>query len=148
MSNENLNVDIDSLLDGTLDDIADLPEFKPFPAGMHQVSIVMTQKEINKKPSIELAMTYVEPMELSDPSDVPPKAGDTSNLVFFLDNELGQGQFKEVIKALKPVYGTNGSNRDTMNESAGAVVAVVTKLRKDKNDETKVYTQLQKLELI
>lgn len=144
---ENLNTDIDSLLDSTLDDLADMPEFKPFPAGYHKVRINLTQKKIGEKSGIEMAMTYIEALELADPAAFPPKAGDTSNVVFFLDNELGQGQFKAVLAALKPLA-PEGTNRDVMAAAANAEVAVSTKQRVDKNDATKIYTQVVKVELI
>ena len=37
MTEQTLNLDIDNLLDGTLDDLADAPEFKPFPLGAHKI---------------------------------------------------------------------------------------------------------------
>lgn len=148
MSDQMLNADVDSLLDSTLDDLADLPEFKAFPAGMHKVGIKFEVKKIGDKTGIEMAMKYIEPLELADAAEVPPKAGDTSNVVYFLDNELGQGQFKNIMLALRPTFGETLTNRQLMEAAANAEVAVVTKQRKDKNDATKVYTQVTKLEVI
>lgn len=143
-----LNTDIDSLLDGSLDDIADLPEFKPYPVGFHKVSINLAAKKMGEKTGIELSMKYIESIELSDPTAIAPKAGDTTNIAFFLDNELGQGQFKNVITALKSLAPEGATNREIMAAAADAVVLVSTKQRADKNDATKVYTQLVNLSLV
>lgn len=149
---------IDSLLDGTLDDLADVPEFKPFPMGAHKVTIKWDIKEINSQPAIELSLTAVETIELTNPeTDKPVAAGDTTNVMFMLkkkdgtNNDLAQGQWKELMKPLAAHFGTT-SNKATMEASNGAEVLVITDVRKsvsktDAND-IKFYSSIKSLSVI
>ena len=86
--------ELDDLLDTTLDDLEDLPEFKPYPAGAHRALATFELKEINKKDAVELSFKYMECMELADPQDEMPKEEDTASTIFFLDNEFGRGNLK------------------------------------------------------
>ena len=149
---------IDSLLDGTLDDLADIPEFKPFPVGAHTVTIKWEMKAINNVPAIELALTGVATVELANPeTDKPIAAGDGTNVMFMLkkqdgtNNEIAQGQWKELLKPLAVHFGTT-SNRATMEASNGAEVLVVTAIRKSvsKTDATdiKYYTSVTSLTVL
>lgn len=60
---------LDALLDGTLDDLADVPGFQTFPAGAHKVTI--NWRKVDKKPAYSLTMTAIETVELADSSDTP-----------------------------------------------------------------------------
>ena len=91
---------IDSLLDGTLDDLADAPEFKPFPAGTHKVTISIVQKKIGTHPAFEVAMKAVETIELSNSEETPLAAGATTSVAYMMDNDLGQGNFKKILASL------------------------------------------------
>ena len=145
---------IDSLLDGTLDDLADIPEFKPFPVGAHRVTIKWEVKAINTKPAIELTVTAIETLELTDPTATPLAKGDSTSVLFQFTkkdgskNELAEGQFKELMRPLAAAFGTN-SNRETMAASNGAEVSVITSQRKvtSKTDATdiKYYTAIDTL---
>jgi hypothetical protein len=137
---------IDSLLDGTLDDLADAPEFKPFPAGTHKVVITIVQKKIGTHPAFELAMKAVETIELSNSEDTPLAAGSTSSEAFMMDNELGQGNFKKVLKSLADHFGAK-SNRELIAEAQNLEVLVVTKVRQNK-DKTQSYTSIVELQVI
>ena len=149
------NLDIDSLLDSTLDDLADMPEFKPFPAGAHRAILKMEVKDVNGIPSIDVGLTGVETMELANDSDAPIAAGDTTNVLLMLKkkdgtkNELSEGKFKELLRPLQAHFGT-ASNRETMEASQGAEVLVVTKLRTDKRDkdDVKYYTDIVSLQVV
>lgn len=151
----NAAVSIDSLLDGTLDDLADIPEFKPFPLGAHRATINWEVKAVNNVPCIELKVTGIETLELTNPDDVAIKAGDSTNVIFMLkkkdgtENELAQGQWKELLKPLAAHFGTT-SNRDTMEKSNGAECVVVTGIRADKRDaqNIKYYTTITNLQLV
>ena len=162
--NDTSNLDamneMDALLDGTLDDLADIPEFKPFPGGAHTVTVSWTVKEIAGQMCPELTCTYVSAVELDNPEDVVPKAGDTCSVAYMFKrkdkttgkmvvNELGQGQFKEVIKSLGEHF--PGANpREIMEASKGAEVMVVTKIRLDKRDKDniKAYTDIKSLQVV
>jgi hypothetical protein len=137
---------IDSLLDGTLDDLADAPEFKPFPAGTHKVVIAIVQKKIGTHPAFELAMKAVETIELSNSEDTPLAAGATSSEAFMMDNEIGQGNFKKVLKSLADHFGAK-SNRELIAEAQNLEVLVVTKVRQNK-EKTQSYTSIVELQVI
>lgn len=137
------NVNIDSLLDSTIDDLADLPEFAIFPNGVHKVVVKWESKEVNKHPCIELKMIAVETMELANAADIPLVAGTESSVLFMLDNEFGQGKIKALMQTFAGACGTK-SIRETMEASNGMEVQVVTKMRQNK-EKTQWYTDVTKI---
>ena len=134
---------LDSLLEGSIDDLADLPEFAVFPNGVHKVQIKWESKEVNKHPCLELKMKAIETVELSNTSDTPLVAGAESSVLYMLDNEFGQGKMKEVMKSLAAACGTK-SIKETMAASDGMEVQVVTKVRQNK-EKTQSYTDVSKV---
>ena len=131
---------IDSLLDGTLDDLADMPEFKPFPAGLHAITATLEYKVVNKHPCYELQMIAEETIELASADDVPLTKGATTSMLFMLDNEIGQGQFKKVLQAVATKFGA-ASNRALIEHVKNLSCKVVTKQRANK-EKTQMYTDL------
>jgi len=140
------NFNLDSLLDGTLDDLADAPEFKPFPAGTHQVVITITQKKIGTHPAFEVGMKAIETKELANSEDTPLVAGATTSVAYMMDNELGQGNFKKLLASLAAHFGPQ-SNRALIDAAQNAEVFVVTKVRQNK-DKTQSYTDIVELQVI
>lgn len=118
------------ILDGTLDDIEDLPGFSVWPAGAYVVVLAtgMERKRIATHPAIAVRFTCVEVKELSNPDDAAsaPKAGDTCDTAFMLDNDFGRGFLKLLLKpigeALKLV-----KNEEIINGSKGVQLLVVLK---------------------
>ena len=149
------SLDIDSLLDSTLDDLADMPEFKPYPAGAHRCTMKMEVKEINTITSIDINLTGIETVELADATDTPIVAGDTTNMLLMLkkkdgtSNDMSVGKWKELLRPLQAHFGTT-SNRETMEASQGVEVLVVTKIRTDKRDanDLKYYTDIVSLQVV
>lgn len=137
---------MEALLDATLDDLEDLPEFKPFPIGAHKASVKLETKAVNGKPCIEAKFTYIEPLELSDPTEAPPKAGDTANTLYDMTNEFGQGKFKQDFGPIGKALGFS-SIRDIVAGIQGTEVNIVSNIRKDKNDATKTYFALKSVQL-
>lgn len=130
---------LDSLLAGTLDDLADMPEFKPYPAGVHKVIFDWEQKMINEKPAIEFKFKYVETLELVNATeDAPPKAGDEAqNLCMLVNNdgkpnEFSQGTIKLFVAALKDQF-PGANNGEILTAAKGAEIAIVTAIRKGKD---------------
>lgn len=139
--------DLDSLLEGTLDDIADMPEFKPFPAGAHVCSIKIEQKKIGDAPAFEVGLTVVETQELANPEkDEAPKMGDSTNVLYMMNNELGQGSFKKLLVAAAEHFGPK-KNGELIADLQGAEALVVTKVRM-KKDKTKSYTDIVSLQIV
>lgn len=147
--------DLDSLLDGTLDDLADMPEFKALPAGSHRATIKWEMKEVNEQTCPDLAIVVIETVELADATATPAATGDKTNVLFMFKkkdgaaNEIGQGQFKAIMKSLAETYGSK-SPRLLMEESNGAEVLITTKIRTDKRDKNdlKYYTDIVALAVL
>lgn len=167
MSNENNAVGMDDLLDGTLDDLADAPSFKPFAPGVHRVIIKWdAAKKINDMPTIQLDLKHVETVELKNPEDTPPVAGDETSASYMLKrvdkdtkqvvaNEMAQGQFKLLIQSLAKDLNMEGASpRAVMEASQNAECLAVTGIRIDKRasktDESqwKYYTDVTSLNTI
>lgn len=142
-NNTGENFDIDALLDGTLDDLADFPEFKPYPAGTHKILGTFVMKEINKKKGYELKMAAVETIELSNPSDEPLSKGAETSVFYDLSNEYAQAAFKKLLAALAPSFPDAKSNRALIEEVKNLELLVVTTLRSGKGDsKDKQYTNV------
>ena len=142
-----MSEDMAALLDSTLDDLADLPEFKVFPAGAHKVSIVSLEpKKIGEHPAWEIRLKLIEHMELTNPSEEPMITGSECSASYMMDNEFGQGAFKDLCKPLAASTGM-GSMRDLKDAVKGLEVIVVTKQRKNK-DKTATYLDIKKLEVV
>lgn len=140
--------DLDSILDGTLDDLADMPEFKTFVPGTHKATITWDlAKKINDKTFVEAKLVAIETVELPAGSeDTPMNRGDESTCLFDLKNEYGQGDFKEIMKSLAAHYGAK-SNRELVEASQNAEVLVVTTQRPNK-EKTKKYMKIVALEVL
>lgn len=157
---ENTKVDLDALLDGTLDDLADAPTFKPFPAGAHMVAISwVTDQPINDIPTVKLKLKHISTEEQVNTEDVAAVAGDETEVAFMLNkadgtaNELAQGQMKEILASIKTGLDIpSATNREVMAASNGLEVLVVTTVRKsvNKTDKTdiKYYTGVKSLSVV
>ena len=111
MTNTNAAVNMDALLEGSLDDLADLPEFKPYPIGVHRAQIFLEPKKVNDKLAISVNFKYVSVVELADPLDKVPEVGAVANVLCQMDNEFGQGLFKKIRTVLQPVCGLRTARR-------------------------------------
>ena len=135
------NTDFSDLMDKTLDDLADLPSFKPFPAGAHVAILTWERKEINSKPSIIANFKYVENVELTDPTAKVPAEGDTAQVAFILKNndgqrnEISEGQWKKMCTELQPDFGGD-SIGEIMQNSQNGKVLIVTKVKENKQNGT------------
>ena len=144
------NFDIDAMLDGTLDDLADLPEFKPFPVGTHAVVLTIVDKtaakdRVNNHPGFEVKMKAVETLELANSDDTPLAAGAETSVLYLLDNPIGQGSFKKLLASAAEHFGAK-SNRELIADLNGATVAVVTRQRQNK-EKTQTYTDIVEMKV-
>jgi len=144
---------IENILDATLDDLADRPSITLFPNGAHKVTL--DSKIDREKSTVQLTLTYVEPVELSDPGALVPVAGDKNSVFYFLlnkdktPNAYNQGALKEVLGCLKE-GGVEGSTTTELLEAAkGMEVVVVTKIRVGKGEyEGRDNLDIQKLMIV
>ena len=131
-------VTMDSLLDMTLDDLADMPEFSVPPAGAYMATILgIEKKEINEHPSWEVKFRIDEVVELSDPTATPPAPKAETSTAFMMDNEMGQGSFKEFMKPLAAHLGTTSISA-VVEGAKGLQIVLVTTVRQNK-DKTASY---------
>jgi hypothetical protein len=146
----NDQTNIDSLLDSTLDDLADLPEFKVFPAGAYNAAISFEVKKMGENMGVEMKITNHETVEMSEPTEEAPKPTATTSVSFMLNNEYGQGALKNALKSVAQGLGLPEgiSNREIMEQSKGTMCLVVLNTRKDKNDATKVYQCLKSVTVL
>lgn len=142
MSNQNL--DLDSILDSSIDDLADLPEFGILPSGVHSVEIKWESKEVNKHPCMEMKMKLLETVELSNTGDEAPAPGLETSALFMLDNEFGQGNFKAIIKTLAAATGTSQISK-AVEASQGMQVQVVVVSKPDKRDASITRMNVKKV---
>jgi len=135
MSNLNNESILDTILDGTLDDLADLPERKPFPAGTHVAKMKLETKEINDKPAVVATFTLVETREMANTEEAPPEAGMEAQVAYILikkdgtSNDVSQGLLKKLL-ALAPEEPTNREKIKALN---GATVLMSTSVRPAKD---------------
>lgn len=129
---------LDSLFDTELDDLADLPSFAVPPAGSY-IAIIKSwePKEIASHPAWEVTFKISSVAELVDVNATPPEAGTECSVAYFMDNEIGEGRYKEICAPFAAHYGT-GRMRDLVPQIIGTEVLVTTKVRKNK-EKTQDY---------
>lgn len=139
--------DLNNLLNVTLDDLADLPSFKPFAPGAHRVLATFGQKEVGGKVAVTLDFKLIETLELADPQDEMPKEGDTSNTMFMLDNEFGQGNLKKCATPFGVALNLS-TLRDIVEQVKDVECIIITSVRTDKNEPDKKYLQVKEIDVV
>ena len=140
------NFDIDSLLDGTLDDLKDLPEFRPWPAGTYRFQFQLEQDK-KEKTIYYSRMKNLETIELTDTSEVPVEVGAEAGVRYDLANEYGQGAFKKILAVLAGHFGAK-SNRQLI-EDAKAPLEVLGVVKTNTNKKTgKVYNDIVEMQVV
>lgn len=140
-----------ALLDSTLDDLADSPEFKLFPVGAYIVTIESAEpKKMGENPGVEFKFACQEVVELAEPTEEAPAQGATTSIGFLLNNEFGQGAFKEVLKSLKEGLSIpdGATNREILEQAKGITCLAVFAVRADKHDKEKKYQSLKSLTVL
>jgi hypothetical protein len=137
-----------SILDGTLDDIDDLPSFTPFPSGAYHVVLSegLQRKPIGTHPGVECKMKLIEVKELSNPVQdeaIKPKVGDECTSVFMLDNPIGLGFLKSNV--LQPIGDKLGIKSNGAIIEASKNIQAIVVLEKQvvtKDGSTKEYCKI------
>jgi len=139
--------DIDALMDGTLDDMADLPEFRPFPVGTYSAQFSILNDPKKSKLVYFVKLKVLETVELADATEAPLEVGAEAQVRYDLSNEYGQGAFKKLLKVLADHFGAK-SNRELVAEAANPIdVVVVTKHNVNKKNG-QVYTDIVELQIV
>lgn len=140
------------MLDETLDDLADMPETKPFTAGAHLASVKI-KRNTKKAGAYVVEMTHKAVVELSNPNDAEPKEGDKSTIFIATKkkdgttNEFGQGQLKLFLKPVGAMLGTNSINDCLAATKDGIDMIVVCGIRKSNNEQYDDQQSVNKVEL-
>lgn len=139
------------ILNGSLDDIEDLPQFMAFPSGAYVVELPdgLVEKKIGEHPAVSMKVRHVETKELSDPNTPESeqvKPGDQTDIAFMLDNETGRGFLKIALKAIGERVGTKNP-RELMAAAKGVQALIVVKKTKDEAKQRE-YTNLVRMALI
>jgi hypothetical protein len=155
MSQQQIDL-LDSLLDSSLEDLADAPTWQEFPPGVHRcivedVEQFKVEKSDEPKAGIKIKFKGIETVEAQDPAKViEPNQVTTVSFFLIHPNEnvmkSGQGGFKEIMAATAEQFGT-GSNRELMEKLKGSEVLITTDLRKDKKTDRE-YLQLKGLAFV
>lgn len=154
-------MNLDNLLDDTLDNLADTPSIQIFPVGAHKVKFEVKFPEDKEKPSrpiVQVNFSYIEPLEI-DPEAKVPAPGDKNGLYLVLTmkdketgkqvpNEYSQGTVKMIAAAMKERFGGD-SVRESLTLGNNSEVAIVTKVRVGKGEyEGRDNLELVKIEVI
>lgn len=139
--------DLDNLLDAKLDDLEDLPSFAPYPAGAHKVLASFGTKTINDTLRVMLDFKYIECLEMADSQAAIPKEGDVANTMFTLGNEFGEGNLKRCSAPFAEALQLE-TIRDVIEQVQDVECVIITGLRVDKNDKTKIYLDVKEIEIM
>lgn len=144
-SNESKDLsDIDSIMDSTIDDLADYVPFEPFPLGSYKCQLSYEADTIGEKelPAIRITFTLLEVIEMVKPGSVAPEEGRKVSIVYIMvkkdgdPNAMGQGQLKEqILTPLKEVYGGDKIS-EILGAADGSSVICTFSIRRRKNKET------------
>lgn len=142
-------INMDTLLDQTLDDLEDLPTFDPYPPGAHQCLATFSTKVINEKAAVELAFKLVATLELANSQDEMPAEGATCNTMFLLENEFGQGNLKKCAMPFAEALGL-ATVRDVVEQVKDVECVILTSIRTDKKDpnDIKYYLNVKELQVV
>ena len=133
-------LNLDQLLDTSISDLADLPEFKQPPAGAHRCYFNLSAKEVGGEPALVMNFKVIETLELEVDTDKPLEAGDEFDITSTMTNEFGQGLVKSVAAKACAAQGVDPETV-TLGQSfepfIGGEVIAFTGLRVDRKDKSK-----------
>lgn len=147
-------LDLDSLLDSTLDNVEDVPDFVQPPAGLYRLACQECKIEQNKKKDkktnqetvqtrIRLTHKVVATVELKNEKDTPVADGSLFSETF-MANEDGLKFFKKQAKNIMNVEDMNGVPlRDVISELANVEYDARVSIRLSKGDEGQEYENAQ-----
>lgn len=152
MAQANIDHDLDVLNSASIDDLQDLPEFKPLPGGTYLMALETSLDEDEYEdddgvtqdrivPTVRF--TLKEVIELENQKDEPPADGASFTKRMYLKkrngerNAGGEGEFKMVVAAVAHMFPDASSNAERFTLASGAELAVTVKVRRRKDKETK-----------
>lgn len=143
-------VDLDALLNQSLNDIPDQPDFVVPKVGAYMIMVKEIDRNgvINDKKAIKFLYSIVEALEIKGTEGDDVKTGDVFGEAFFVNTQKGAafvaGHLKKLLNPVELRMNTH-SLGESMAAFKGCTVAAVITHRRDKNDKTKVYPQVKKI---
>lgn len=144
MNNES-NFNLDSLLDGTLDDLADIPEFRPFNPGAYRLNFAFEQDKKTKHVYFA-KLKVLEVLEQANPEDVPMEIGAETSVRYDLSNEYGQGAFKKILAVAAAHFGAK-KNSELIEDMKNVEVVAITKHNVNKKNN-QIYTDIVEVQMV
>lgn len=136
-------LDLDALLDGTMDSVADVPDYVTPPAGTYVVKVDKAELEKYKNKAGEEKLRFrilysiVSTIELADDKTPPVANGSLFTETFMADGD-GLAFFKRQAKKLLDVESLDGVTiRDILAELVGREVRVAITIRVSESNGTK-----------
>jgi hypothetical protein len=143
----NTILDLDSILDGNLDSVANIPDFVDPPDAVYMIKVnkaeVVASKTEGKPPLITLTYEVVATLEIKG---APPVADGSLFSERFQATEDGLSYFKRQARNLLQVENVDGASVRTILstlQEAPAVKAVVSHSTSKSDDGTKEYSNLR-----
>jgi hypothetical protein len=165
MAEQNLIMDVNALLAGTLDDLANKPSWEVFPTGVHICEVSLELKTGIKldirddngnatgqkfeATAVKVTLKAQQTVQLANPvtennhqGDKPLNPGDTNTVDLFLTHtseaaaKNGQGTLKILAQGLNERFGDRNLG-DVIAQTKEIVCAVVVKRREYKDKSTK-----------
>lgn len=145
------SVDMDMLLNQSLDDIPDLPDFVTPREGAYRqrVDSVDLAAKVGEKRAIQITYSISTIMELKGSmlgDDVKP--GDKWSELYFMTTPKGSAYTVAALKKLlMPVAQRMGTTnlQTTLQAFAGCEIAGLIVHQKDRDDKTKVYAKMKRI---
>lgn len=139
-----------SLLDKSIDDIEDLPGFEVPPQGVYTFKMNCAVKSVNDKAAIEVTYEVMEALELNDSTlDVSGvKPGTKFSTLYFIQQEIAMGKFKELVAPIAAYSGENNVAKLVTEVIKDLIVSATLKHRKNKDDADKPYADVSKITVV
>lgn len=147
---------MEDLLNSSVDQLADLKEFKPLPEGSY---ICIFDWAKNESPAgVKFTLTVKEVVELANPTEeniAEANAPDAKETILFIfntkdgkANSMGQGELKNIVNEVFQETFGGETLAETLDNAKGAEIRVVLGHRTSTKDgETKVFPKLKSFEL-
>lgn len=141
------------ILDGNIDDLMDWSGFQPILGGKHRVKLSCSIDGEGKTSRARVSMELLETLELANSEETAQEPGHKSSTMYNMykkadgsPNQIGQGQLKQILKALRPTFGGD-TPREILANSEGAECIVVLKVRVDRNDADNKSNEIKSIEV-
>lgn len=143
-------IPIENLMDASLDDVADLPAFEIPPKGHYKLRLEKFEQVTTSsdKPATSMRIVVVSTLELTNKSEAPIKDGTKFGPLFMMDNEFGQGAFKQVAKAFAKGLGMVSPKVSEIMALTNIEFTAAVGQRQDKNDKERFYPTLANIEVV